>query len=186
MFAYRGGSIWRRGCDSAHCAHTISRHSLSTAFFLIDSCRDELLHHTFIPHPPLPSALLSASSHHSHLCSNKRRVYTIFPACAAVHTLPQAFCQNVQRPPLQTKKLLWMFIMYRGFFPPVYQRLYPSGERSEQDGLWSVHICRPKEEEVSDVSARCTGFMGLHYNPFAPVLFFSSRYCISEVMQTLG
>lgn len=53
-----------------------------------------------------------------------------------------------------------------------------------------MHICRPEEEEeeeaFSDVSARFTVFVGLHYNPSSTVLFFSSRNCIREVMQTLG
>ena len=54
----------------------------------------------------------------------------------APHALPQAFCQNVQKPREQTKKLLWMFIMYKVLSPHIYQRLYPSGgERSERDGL---------------------------------------------------
>lgn len=57
------------------------------------------------------------------------------------------------------------------FIPRIYQRLYPSGERGERDGLWSVHICRTKEEAFFDVSARCTAFMGLHYSPFAPCCF---------------
>lgn len=135
---------------------------------MIDSCRDELLLHTFTPPPPPPSFHFFPPL--SSL-QQQRRACTIFPACAAVHTLPQAFCQKVQRPKLQTRKLLWMFIMYRVF--PIYQRLYPLGQRSKRDGLWSLHICRTKEEEaISDVSARCTAFMGLHYNPFAPVLFF--------------
>ena len=153
---------------------------------MIDSCRDELLHHTFIPPPP------PISSHHSHHCSNKGQhththTHKICPACVAacVRTHPQAFCQKVQRPQLQTKKLLWMFIMYRVF--PIYHRLYPSGQRSERDGLWTVHICRTQEEEAfSDVSARCTAFMGLHYNPFAPCVVFPLFLIASGVMQTVG
>lgn len=36
-----------------------------------------------------------------------------------------------------------------------------------------VCIFATKEEDAfSDVSARCTVFIGLHYNPFAPVFFF--------------
>lgn len=74
-------------------------------------------------------------------------------------------------------------------FFPIFQRLHPSGERSERDGLWSMHICRPEEveeEAFPDVSARCTVFVGLHYSPSSTVLFFSSRNCIREVMQTLA
>lgn len=80
---------------------------------MIDSCRDEFLHPTFTSPTPIPT-------HYSH--QQQRRVYTICPACAAARTLPQAFCQKVQRPQLQTKKLQWMFIMYRFFFP--YTRDY--------------------------------------------------------------
>lgn len=59
-------------------------------------------------------------------------------------------------------------------------------EEQEEEELKAHLEVRSEKERLSDVSARCTVFMGLHYNPFASVLFFSSRNCIREVMQTLG
>lgn len=121
----------------------------------------------------------------------QRRRYTVCTACTAVHTLLQAFCQNVQRTQPQTKKLLWMFIMYRFFFPYSRDYILRGSGASEMDCGVCIFADRRRRRRMrrrlfSDVSARCTVFMGLHYNPFASVLFFSSRNCIREVMQTLG
>ncbi len=142
---------------------------------MIDSCRDELLHHiTFTPTPSL-----SVSYRCSHHCSNTEENTT----CARLFL--KHFIRKSKGPNCKQRSSCGCLLCIGS--SPIYQRLYPLGERSERDGLWSVHICRTKEVEAfSDVSARCTAFMGLHYNPFAPLLFFSSYYCISEVMQTLG
>lgn len=133
------------------CTQLANTFSLWHFFSMIDSCSDELLHHTFTPP-------LSISSHCSHHCCNKGECTQY-----AQHVLrcTHFFKHSVRKTQQQTKKLLWMFIMYSFF--SIYQRLYPLGERSEWDGLCSVYICRTKEEEAfSDVSARCTAFMGLH------------------------
>lgn len=150
----------------------ISHCSLSVAFFLWlihpeMNCYItpfSLHRHLF----PILSSLLSQSSgvDGTRKCT----------ACTAAHAHSFKHSVRVSRGPDCKQRSSCGCLLCIDFFP-IYQRLYPSGERCERDGLWSVHICGPTEEEeeaFSDVSARCTVFMGLHYNPFATVLFFLS------------
>lgn len=149
---------------------------------MVDSCRDELLHHiTFTPHLPPPLHFFQLLS---FTAATQKRTQYAWQVLRCTLFLKH-FVRKSKDPNCKQRSSCGCLLCIGSF--PIYQRLYPSGERSERDGLWSVHICRTKEEEAfSDVSARCTAFMGLRYNPFGPLLFFSSHYCISEVMQTRG
>lgn len=88
-----------------------------------------------------------------------------------------------------------MFIMYRFFSPYTSDYILWGYSVSEMD----CGLCVFAEQRrssffllgffcvfFSGASARCIAFMGLHYNPFGPMLFLSLRYCITEVMQTKG
>lgn len=88
-----------------------------------------------------------------------------------------------------------MFIMYRFFSPYTSDYILWGYRVSEMD----CGLCVFAEQRrssffllgffcvfFSGASARCIAFMGLHYNPFGPMLFLSLRYCITEVMQTKG
>lgn len=132
---------------------------------MIDSCRDELLHHTFTS-PPfqfLPTALITAAT--------KTSVHNMPSVRCAAHTSSSILSE---RPQLQTKKLLWMFIMYRVFFPFHIPEIISFG--GAEWARWIVECAYLRKGGWGGFfwhfSYRCTAFMGLPYNPFAPTFVF--------------
>ena len=90
-----------------HTRRTISQHSLCGILSMIDSCRDELLHHTFIHHHDPPQHTHTHTHTHPFhfflLLSSlwqQRRVNTICPACAAraAHTSSRILSESPRAP----------------------------------------------------------------------------------------